>query len=447
MRKALNAHRVEAGLFGLAIAALGLGVSLVAQPGDGLWGTIGWVSAIVGLLCLVLSALLWSPTASLFGRFSFKRRRQIASARLIIDEIVLTIDEGRELQGNAFSGQAPWHVLKGWEDLVALFIETVLGAAERQRFLDAGLESTDDGSRLAGLLGWLRNRRDQTEGWSPLPDADVSRAIAVRREARANLGAIDTPEIEVELAPLGALIRDRSTVFELGVRNCGAVELHDVLLRFEVPDSFPLERTTRSGESEGGGQIEEEEERRRWSGQIGPLAASAIQTLHFSVLPMDASEFQILVKVRVAARPWLVHRFSLLVEEPPPTPTRPRTKGGGRRRATSLDGDRAALDKLYVEGRRMQKAAEPFAQVTAAGFFYGPPPSEGEVERWEGRVRAALPHEYRRRFKFGPLDARAGDAILRALNPLPESRASRRIKGSMEELQRIIEELDEADER
>lgn len=147
------------------------------------------------------------------------------------------------------------------------------------------------------------------------------------------------------------------------------------------------------------------------------------------------------VRVRVADRPWLVSRFSFRVEAPtvpPPkvSPQKPRRRSPG--------GDRAALGRLYVEGRRMQRAADPLAAITAAGLFYGPPPDEAKVERWEGRVREALPRSYRRRFTFGPLDAEADRLLFRALTPMPESPISRWLNASLEELQRIMEELDEA---
>lgn len=446
MKKALSSHRVEAGLFAVAIATLSLGIGLIALPGNGFWGATGWLFFGLGLLCLLSSALLWSPTASLLGRFSFKRRQQVAASQLIVDEIVVIIDEGRDLKGNVFAQEVPLRVLKGWEESVAVFIETVLGAAERQRFIDACLAKSGSVERVASGLDWLRHRRDNPESWSPLVGVDVPRAIAVRREAWANVEAIDTPEIEIDLSPLSRLTQDRSTVFELGVRNRSAAELQDVVMSLHIPHGLSAERTTKSGDITEGEGFEEDETGRRLSTQIGPLAPSATPITHFSLMPKDRSEFEIVVKVQVASRPWLVQRFAFRPEEhaeavavPSPPPKRqesPKTKSPG--------SSRAKLDGLYIEGRRMLKATEPFTQITGAAFIYGPPPSEGDIDRWEGRVRAALPRNYRRRFKFGPLDARAGDALLRALNPLPESRASRRIKASLEELQRIMEELDEA---
>lgn len=48
----------------------------------------------------------------------------------------------------------------------------------------------------------------------------------------------------------------------------------------------------------------------------------------------------------------------------------------------------AALDKLYTEGHRMFKAS---GWIAGANILYGSPPTEGEIDRWQGRVRRALP--------------------------------------------------------
>jgi hypothetical protein len=353
----------------------------------------------------------------------------------------LIIDDGTGLQGDAFSGKAPWSMIKSWQDQAAAFVETTLGAAERQRFLDAGAAADD---RLVGLLGWLRGRRDDRSGWKPLRGVDVGRAIAVRREARANAGAIDSPEIDVALSPLNPFIAGRSTVFELRIGNRGSTELHTVLVRLEVPDRVDLQNTTRSGDDTHQGDSGDSDDVRWWSDQVGPLGGDSERTLHFSILSQAAVDLPMAVRVRVANRPWLVARFSFGVEEPvaPPVKT-PSTKVPRR----PADGDRAALGRLYVEGRRMQRAADPLAQLTTTGILFGAPPDDEKVDRWEGRVRVALPRSQRRRFTFGPLDAEAGRVLLPALTPFPESEVSRRLKASLEELQRIIEELDEAASR
>lgn len=439
--KTLSEHKVEAGLFAVALSALAAGIPLIALPGTGTWSTIGWALAGLGLICFFLSGLLWGPIASRIDRLSPRHRRRLTAGRLVGDEFVLMIDEGTGLKGDAFSGPAPWRVLKTWQEQAASFLESTLGAAERQRFLDAGDAAED---RLAGLLGWLRGRRDDDSTLQPIPGVDVVRAVAVRREAWANVGVIDSPEIEVTLSPLDPLAAARSAIFELRIGNRGPSELHDVLLRVEVSDRLDLRQTTRSGEDAAGGLREESDDTRRWSDQIGPLTSDSERTLHFSILPSDAADLPVAVGVRVADRPWLVTRFSFEVAEAAsPPPKAPVSKP--RRR--SPDGDRAALGRLYVEGRRMQKAADPLAQMTAAGILYGTPPDEAKVERWEGRVREALPRSYRRRFTFGPLDAEAGGLSLPAFTPFPESHLSRRLKASLEELQRIIEELDEAASR
>jgi hypothetical protein len=436
--KALSEHRVEAGLFAIGTAALALGISLIALPGTGMWSTIGWLATIVGLLCLLLSALLWPPIGSRLVRRLPGRRRVAVSRALITDEFVQMIDEGNELRGDAFSGEAPWRFLGAWQEQGASFIETTLGVAERQRFLDAGSEAED---RLTGLLGWLRARRDDVSPWAPLHGIDVLRAIAVRREAWRNVGVIDSPEIDVALSVLDPLVTDRSSVIELRIGNRASSELQDVLVRLEVPVRISLRRTTRSGDEEKEGHLTEEEETRGWAEQIGPLAPRSTRTLYFSVLVPDTAEIPVAARVRVAERPWLVTRFSFRAE-PPVKPVPKSSRARPYRR--SPDGDRAALGRLYVEGRRMQKAADPLAGITAVGLLYGSPPDEPAVERWEGRVRAALPRSYRSRFTFGTLDAQADRFLLRAITPWPESAASRRLKTSLEELQRIIEELDEA---
>lgn len=99
----------------------------------------------------------------------------------------------------------------------------------------------------------------------------------------------------------------------------------------------------------------------------------------------------------------------------------------------------SSLDRLYTEGHRMLKAANPLSGLTV---LYGPPPTEGEIDQWLGRVRQALPKTYRRRFRFGPLKARAGD--LGVLRPVTlESEQQRRLRESLVELERIMSDIDE----
>lgn len=101
----------------------------------------------------------------------------------------------------------------------------------------------------------------------------------------------------------------------------------------------------------------------------------------------------------------------------------------------------SSLEQLYVEGLRMQKAASPSARVSGAGaLLYGSPPTEADVDRWQGEVRASLPGAYRRRFQFAPLHSRAMRNPLTITNPL-ETEIDRRLKESLGELQRIMAEL------
>lgn len=83
--KALSDHKVEAGLFAVGLAAVGIGVPLIALPGNGMWATIGWALAGFGLLCLLVSALLWGPIASRLVGLSPRRRRTLAASRRIAE--------------------------------------------------------------------------------------------------------------------------------------------------------------------------------------------------------------------------------------------------------------------------------------------------------------------------------------------------------------------------
>jgi hypothetical protein len=108
-------------------------------------------------------------------------------------------------------------------------------------------------------------------------------------------------------------------------------------------------------------------------------------------------------------------------------------------------GSQSTLEKLWVEGRKMQKAAGPFAAIGAGMLLYGGPPTEAQIDRWQGKVRAALPPAHRRRFRFAPLEAEARESpFAKVVFPgSMESAGARRLKQSLEELQRIMDELDE----
>jgi len=118
-----------------------------------------------------------------------------------------------------------------------------------------------------------------------------------------------------------------------------------------------------------------------------------------------------------------------------PLPVRPR------RPRPRLTASGESLDDLYVEGRRMQQAAQPFAGVLG-GIYSRTPPSEAEIDRWQGRIRASLPPAHRRRFRFAPLEARVNEPLVKVPGLLVESKQAKRLRESMGELKRIMDELD-----
>lgn len=130
-----------------------------------------------------------------------------------------------------------------------------------------------------------------------------------------------------------------------------------------------------------------------------------------------------------------------------PAPRETRTRRGVQSTAPiSIDsGNRCdALKKLFVEGRRMQKAATPFSAMTGLASLQSPP-TEAQIDRWQGRVRAALPPAHKRRFRFAPLEREANESPLYAMASIGaafESKASKRLKASVDELQRIMDDLD-----
>ncbi len=114
---------------------------------------------------------------------------------------------------------------------------------------------------------------------------------------------------------------------------------------------------------------------------------------------------------------------------------RPARRSGPRSHAT--------LDKLWVEGKRMLNASGPFAAL-GAGVLYGPRPTEADIDRWQGKVRAALPRTQRRRFRFAPLEAEVNRSPLADIAiPSVETKGARRVRESLDELERIMDELDE----
>lgn len=64
----IKAHRMEGGLFTAGLAFVLAGLALVAQPGHGLWGNVGWALTISGVLLLIAALLLWEPVAQKIRR-------------------------------------------------------------------------------------------------------------------------------------------------------------------------------------------------------------------------------------------------------------------------------------------------------------------------------------------------------------------------------------------
>jgi hypothetical protein len=136
-------------------------------------------------------------------------------------------------------------------------------------------------------------------------------------------------------------------------------------------------------------------------------------------------------------------RNAVTLDEPEgDTQHRPSPAKARPRRATN---SQKSLDDLYVEGRQMFEASAPFAAETLIGAMKGPAPTDPAIDRWEGKVRAALPKAHRRRFRFGPLDAKARKSPMAAYaTPFSlESDQRKRLRESLDELQRIMDELDE----
>lgn len=100
------------------------------------------------------------------------------------------------------------------------------------------------------------------------------------------------------------------------------------------------------------------------------------------------------------------------------------------------------LDRLYVEGSRMLKAADPITSV-AGSILYGPAPSEAQIDRWQAKVRKALPRPYKRRFRFAPLEARAARSpLIQMIKPF-ENEKTQRLQESLDELKRIMADMDD----
>lgn len=100
-----------------------------------------------------------------------------------------------------------------------------------------------------------------------------------------------------------------------------------------------------------------------------------------------------------------------------------------------------SLGPLYTEGHKMLKALD---VMEPNRFLYRPLPSEAEIEHWQQQVRQALPEPYRHRFHFAPLQTAAINTAMFE-TPRIESDQHRRLRESIEELERIMRDMDEAD--
>ncbi|MEX2448992.1 MAG: hypothetical protein WD404_09675 [Solirubrobacterales bacterium] len=102
----------------------------------------------------------------------------------------------------------------------------------------------------------------------------------------------------------------------------------------------------------------------------------------------------------------------------------------------------AALEKLYTEGDRMQKAATPFIAAVGGLMSYGPPPSDADIDNWKRRVLEALPPAARGKFRVAPLKAEVDSPIARmaGLGSM-ESEKARRLKRHMQVLEEIMGRL------
>jgi hypothetical protein len=134
------------------------------------------------------------------------------------------------------------------------------------------------------------------------------------------------------------------------------------------------------------------------------------------------------------------------IREPDPAPVEPEPEpepdvGEDQERRPVLRPGMGVLEGLYVEGRKMEQAALPFS---IAVFPHRPKPTEVEIDRWQGKVRAALPLNYRRRFRFAPLEAEARRPFpnLAMGVGFPVSKEAERLRESLGELKRIMEDMD-----
>jgi hypothetical protein len=112
---------------------------------------------------------------------SERKKRDLVEA-----ELVLMIDEGDALKGNAFGdGAAPSDEVLSWRESVITFIDFALGDLERQRFLEMEPTAPDIEGTINAILNWLRQRRDDPAAWETrargLNGTELDAAIEVRR--------------------------------------------------------------------------------------------------------------------------------------------------------------------------------------------------------------------------------------------------------------------------
>jgi hypothetical protein len=133
----LREHRMEAGLSSVGLAVFCTGLTLVAQPGEGLWGLVGWLLIIAGVCALLAAALLWQPATERL------RLRPGQSSSQAVVQLCELLRQGKGLA--ALEPVLPWPLpgetaqLERWTRAVsAALVESGLTPTICSRFIDAG---------------------------------------------------------------------------------------------------------------------------------------------------------------------------------------------------------------------------------------------------------------------------------------------------------------------
>jgi hypothetical protein len=102
-------------------------------------------------------------------------------------EFVTMIEEGKKLCEGEFVGDPPWLHYGHWRRGILDFVGSVLGAAERQRFLEVEPAGSTPRDHIVPVMNWLRERRDNPESWTPeLWGDDLAAAISKRYETQGD---------------------------------------------------------------------------------------------------------------------------------------------------------------------------------------------------------------------------------------------------------------------